>query len=81
MKKDNITKPLIFIFIAPDSIVDPTKICFSEFVYQDYKIKEIDNNKYFINIMQSKTPEGTIIENKSNFKEYKIWMMSLKRAL
>ncbi|VVB88615.1 Uncharacterised protein [uncultured archaeon] len=62
LKKDNITKSLIFIFIAPDSIVNPTKIYFSEFIYQTFEIKKVDNNKYFINIMQSKTPEGTIIE-------------------
>lgn len=62
LKKDNITKPLVFIFIAPDSIIDPKKICFSEFVYQDFKIKEVDNTKYFINLIQIKTPDGTRIE-------------------
>lgn len=62
LKKDSITKPLVFIFIAPDSIVNPTKICFSEFVYQNPELKRADNDKYFINIMQSKTPEGIVIE-------------------
>lgn len=62
LKNDNITKPLIFIFIAPDSIVEPTKILFSEYVYQNSELKRVDNNKYFINIMQSKMPDGIIIE-------------------
>lgn len=62
LKKDNIIKPLIFIFIAPDSLSKPSKICFSEYVYQNAELKKIDNNKYFINIVSNETPEGIIIE-------------------
>lgn len=60
LKKDNITKPLVFIFIAPDSLT--SKICFSEYVYQNSELKRIDNNKYFINIVSKNTPDGIIIE-------------------
>ncbi len=69
LKKDNIIKPLIFIFIAPDSIVNPTKICFSEFVYQNSELKRVDDNKYFINIICNKSPEyGTINLLKNNYQ-------------
>ncbi len=62
LKRDNITKPLIFIFIAPDSLSNPSKICFSEYFYQNAELKKVDDNKYFINIVSKKTPDGIIIE-------------------
>ncbi len=62
LKKDKVTKPLIFIFFAPDSIINPTKICLSEFVYHKSELRRVDNNKYFINIINKKTPAGIIIE-------------------
>lgn len=54
---------LIFIFIAPDSISNPTKICFAEYVYQNSELKRIDDKKYSFNIFFENTPEGIIIVN------------------
>lgn len=62
LKKDNIIKPLIFIFIAPDSLSKPSKICFSEYAYQNTQLKRVDDNKYFINIVSNGTPNGIIIK-------------------
>ena len=62
LKKDNITKPIIFIFFAPDSTINPTRICFSEYVNFNSKLKKVDNNEFFINITSKKTPDGIIIE-------------------
>lgn len=62
LKKDNITKPLIFIFIAPDSTTNPTKICFSEFVNNNSGLKRLDDNNYFIKINAMKFRNQMIIE-------------------
>lgn len=62
LKKDNIIKPLIFIFIAPDSTTNPTKICFSEFVNHNSELKRVDDNNYFIKINAMKSRNQMIIE-------------------
>ena len=61
LKKDGIDKTVFFIFIAPDSISDPTKICFSEYVYKNGELKRVDNDKYVINIASKTTPDGLLI--------------------
>lgn len=62
LKNDSIDETIIFIFIAPDSIANPTKICFSEYVYKNGELKRSDENKYFINISIKKTPACTLIQ-------------------
>jgi hypothetical protein len=62
LKKDKITKPLIFIFIAPDSTINPTKIYFSEFINNNCELKRVDNNEYFIKTNEKKVLDRIIIE-------------------
>ena len=64
LERDNITKPIIFIFFAPDSTINPTKICISEYVNFNSKLKKVDNNEFFINMTGKNTPDGIIIENR-----------------
>jgi len=62
LNKDGIDKTVIFIFIAPDSISNPTKICFSEYVYKTGELKRVDDDKYVINITSKTTLNGTLIQ-------------------
>lgn len=62
LKKASIDETIIFIFIAPDSICNPTKICFMEYVYKNGELKRMDSNKYFIKVAIKKTPTDTLIQ-------------------
>lgn len=64
----SIEKSLIFIFIYPDSLRNPTKIFFAQYIYSDSKIRRIDNNGCYVEVF---------VENTSGHVKIKKYMVKL----
>lgn len=70
LQKDNIDRHLIFIFFAPDSIKDPTKIYLTQFIYEKNKLIRNDGKKYYINIGKKTNSNGVIIRKLNSSNEH-----------
>jgi hypothetical protein len=59
---DSIGNSLIFIFIYPDTFSEPTKICFAQYIYDDFKLKRVDDSKYYAKVFVENTSGQVKIE-------------------